>query len=107
MHSAYLFRAYNPIERGLGNGKRHIYTCFFSTELKGMIVMTRLTKCEKETIILTNEKDNFWNVFTYNKALQRRFRSFAERYPENYRIKSQNNKGGMTFEIDKGRMSVV
>ena len=68
--------------------------------------MTRLTKYEKETIILTNEEDDFWNVFTYNKGLQRRFMSFAKRYPENCRIKRQNNEGGMTFEIDKGRMSV-
>lgn len=79
---------------------------FFDTELKGMIFMTRLTKYEKETIILTNEEDDFWNVFTYNKGLQRRFMSFAEQYPENCRFKSQNNEGGMTFEIDKGRLSV-
>ena len=32
--------------------------------------------------------------------------SFAEQYPENCRFKSQNNEGGMTFEIDKGRLSV-
>lgn len=79
---------------------------FFDTELKGTIFMTRLTKYEKETIILTNEEDNFWNVFTYNKGLQRRFISFAEQYPENCRFKSQNNEGGMTFEIEKGRLSV-
>ena len=79
---------------------------FFDTELKGTIFMTRLTKYEKETIILTNEEDDFWNVFTYNKGLQRRFISFAEQYPENCRFKSQNNEGGMTFEIEKGRLSV-
>lgn len=79
---------------------------FFDTELKGTIFMIRLTKYEKETSILTNEEDDFWNVFTYNKGLQRRFMSFAEQYPENCRFKSQNNEGGMTFEIDKGRMSV-
>lgn len=79
---------------------------FFDTELKGTIFMTRLTKYEKETIILTNEEDDFWNVFTYNKGLQRRFMSFAEKYPENCRFKSQNNEGGMTFEIDKGRLSI-
>ncbi len=47
--------------------------------------MTRLTKYEKETIILTNEEDDFWNVFTYNKGLQRRFMSFAEQYTEERR----------------------
>ena len=79
---------------------------FFDTELKGTIFMTRLTKYEKETIILTNEEDDFWNVFTYNKGLQRRFMSFVEQYPENCQFKSQNNEGGMTFEIDKGRLSI-
>lgn len=68
--------------------------------------MTRLTKYEKETIILTNEEDDFWNVFTYNKRLQRRLMSFVEQYPENCRLKSQNNEGGMTFEMDKGRLSI-
>lgn len=65
-----------------------------------------MNKYEKETILLTNEGDNFWNVFTYNKGLQHRLQSFAEKYPENCRFKSQNNEGGMTFEIDKGRLSI-
>lgn len=68
--------------------------------------MARLTKGEKETIILTNEEDDFWNVFTYNKGLQRRLQSFADRYPENCRFKSCNSEGGMTFEVDKGRLSL-
>ena len=45
-------------------------------------------------------------MFTYNKRLQRRLMSFAECHPENFRFKSQNNEGGMTFEIDKGRLSI-
>lgn len=57
--------------------------------------MAKLTKYEKETIILTNEGDNFWTVFTYNKGLQRRLQSFAEQHPENCRFKSQNNEDEM------------
>lgn len=68
--------------------------------------MAKLTKYEKETIILTNEGDNFWTVFTYNKGLQRRLQSFAEQHPENCRFKNRNNEDGMTFEIDKGRLSI-
>lgn len=64
--------------------------------------MAKLTKYEKETIILTNEGDNFWTVFTYNKELQ----LFAEQHPENCQFKSWNNEDGMTFEIDKGRFSI-
>ncbi len=69
-------------------------------------MMARLTKYEKKTIILTNEGDDFWTVFTYNKRLQRRLMIFAEQHPENCRFESQNNEGGMTFEIDKGRLSI-
>ena len=68
--------------------------------------MARLTKYEKETIILTNEGDDFWTVFTYNKRLQRRLMFFAEQHPKNCRFKSQNNEGGMISEIDKGRLSI-
>ncbi len=70
---------------------------FFDTELKGTIFMTRLTKYEKETIILTNEEDDFWNVFTYNKRLQRRFIAineqilkFAQNYPTSFKTASSD-----------------
>ena len=52
--------------------------------------MARMTKYEKETIILTNEEDDFWNVFTYNRTLQRRLSTFAKEHPENCRFKSRN-----------------
>ena len=32
--------------------------------------------------------------------------TFAEQHSANCWFKSQNNEGGMTFEIDKGRLSV-
>ena len=65
-----------------------------------------LCKYEKETILLTNEEDIFWSVFTYNKGLQHRLQSFAEKYPETCRFKSRNNEGGETYEINKGRLSI-
>ena len=66
----------------------------------------RLTKYEKETIILGNEAESFWSVFTYNKGLQHRLQSVAEKYPENCQFKSRNNEGGETYEIDKWRLSI-
>ena len=30
----------------------------------------RRLKCEKETIILTNEDDGFYDVYTFNQSLQ-------------------------------------
>ena len=42
----------------------------------------RRLKCEKETIILTNEDDGFYDVYTFNQSLQKRLRAFAEKYPD-------------------------
>ena len=42
----------------------------------------RRLKCEKETIILTNEDDGFYDVYTFNQSLQKRLRTFAEKYPD-------------------------
>lgn len=44
--------------------------------------MNRLTKYEKETIILTSEGDNTYNVYTFNPALKRRLADFARKYPD-------------------------
>ena len=38
----------------------------------------RRLKCEKETIILTNEDDGFYGVYTFNQSLQKRLQAFAE-----------------------------
>ena len=40
----------------------------------------RRLKCEKETIILTNEDDGFYDVYTFNQSLQKRLRAFAEKF---------------------------
>lgn len=42
----------------------------------------KLSKYEKETIILTNEEDRYYSVYTFNQGLQKRLKNFAERYPE-------------------------
>ena len=41
----------------------------------------KLSKYEKETIILTNEEDRYYSVYTFNQGLQKRLKNFAERYP--------------------------
>ena len=65
-----------------------------------------LTKYEKETILLTNEDDGFWSVFTYNRTLQHRLKDFSRKCPENCRFKSRNSEGGETYEVEKGRLSI-
>lgn len=68
--------------------------------------MTRLTKYEKETIILGNEADDFWDVFTYNRPLKRRLAEYAAKYPDQCRLVRSNEEGGVTYRIKKARMSL-
>ena len=65
----------------------------------------KLTKYEKETIILFNEAEDQVNVFAYNVSLKRRLANFSRKYPELCRRKEVNKQGGVTYLIDKARIS--
>ena len=62
----------------------------------------RRLKCEKETIILTNEDDGFYDVYTFNQSL----RAFAEKYPDDCWLKGSSEDGSETYIIKKGRLSL-
>ena len=66
----------------------------------------RLTKYEKETIILFNEEDELASIYTYNMKLKRRLAKFSREHPEICRRKETNKQGGHTYLIDKSRMSI-
>ena len=66
----------------------------------------RRLKCEKETIILTNEDDGFYDVYTFNQSLQKRLRSFAEKYPDDCWLKGSSEDGSETYMIKKARLSL-
>ena len=66
----------------------------------------RRLKCEKETIILTNEDDGFYDVYTFNQNLQKRLRSFAEKYPDDCWLKGSSEDGSETYMIKKARLSL-
>jgi len=69
--------------------------------------MSRLTKYEKETIILTSEGDDTYNVYTFNPALKRRLREYAAKHPEHCRLESEDRTlGSATYVIDKARLSI-
>ena len=68
--------------------------------------MSRLTRYEKETILLTNELDDFWNIYTFNAALKRKLKNFASEYPELCHLKEQTEEGSMTYRVKKDRVSV-
>ena len=63
----------------------------------------RLTKYEKETIILFNEAEPTANIYTYNKALQNRL---AKQNPKCARLVTAYPCGAVTYEVDKKRLSV-
>ena len=66
----------------------------------------RRLKCEKETIILTNEDDGFYDVYTFNQNLQKRLRSFAAKYPDDCWLKGSSEDGSETYMIKKARLSL-
>lgn len=69
--------------------------------------MSRLTKYEKETIILTSEGDDTYSVYTFNPALKRRLADFARKYPKCCHLESEDKKyGSASYVIDKGRLSI-
>ena len=65
-----------------------------------------LTKYEKETILLTSEGDDVWEVYTFNPGLKRRLKEFAEKYPEQCHLRSSTAEGSMTYVVDKARLSI-
>ena len=67
----------------------------------------RLTKYEKETIILTSEGDDTYNVYTFNAGLKRRLADFARKYPAVCRLESEDkNIGCQSYMVDKARLSI-
>ena len=67
----------------------------------------KLTKYEKETIILTSEGDDTYSVYTFNFALKRRMADFAKKYPDLCRLESEDKKVGyQSYVIDKARLSI-
>jgi hypothetical protein len=67
----------------------------------------KLTKYEKETIILTSEGDDSYNVYTFNSGLKRRLADFAKKYPTICRLESEDKKiGCQSYVVDKARLSI-
>ena len=60
----------------------------------------------KETILLTNELDNYWEIYTCNSALKRKLKEFALKYPQLCHLKEQTEEGSVTYRVKKDRVSV-
>lgn len=68
--------------------------------------MGKLSKYEKETIVNFNEKESEATIYTHNADLKRRLAEFSEKYPALCRLKYQNTEGGVTYVMDKSRLSI-
>lgn len=66
----------------------------------------RLTKFEKETIILFNESEDKASIYTYNSGLKKRLKKFSRQYPQLCHLKEKNKYGGVEYLIDKSRLSI-
>ena len=86
--------------------KLYLHLIFFDTELKGTIFMTRLTKYEKETIILFNEGEDRAKIYTYNAGLRKRLATFSKKYPDLCRLEKNCEQGGVTYILDKSRLAI-
>ena len=68
--------------------------------------MARLTKYEKETIILFNEGEDKASIYTYNAGLRNRLAAFSKKYPDLCRLDMSMGQGGVSYWIDKSRLSI-
>ena len=65
-----------------------------------------LSKYEKETILLTSEGDDFYDIQVYDSKLKRRLTDFAVKYPDLCQITRQDPDGCIFCIIDKSRVSI-
>ena len=66
---------------------------------------TGLTKRQKTTAIYFDEYSDLIEVQTHNTELKKRLSQYATMYPEHCRQTDDDEQGGLTFEIEKGRLS--
>ncbi len=66
---------------------------------------TGLTKKQKATVIYFDEHRRMIEVQTHNTDLKKRLTAFAAKYPQCCRQTDDDEQGGLTFEIEKGRLS--
>mgnify|MGYP004670895423 FL=1 len=66
---------------------------------------TGLTKKQKTTVIYFEEHSRIIEVQTNNTDLKKRLTALAAKYPQCCRQTDDDEQGGLTFDIEKGRLS--
>ena len=68
--------------------------------------MMKLTKYEKETIILFNEAEDTASIYTYNAGLRKRLETFSKKHPDLCQLDKTYGQGGVSYMLDKSRLSI-
>lgn len=68
--------------------------------------MAKLTKYEKETIILFNEGEDTASIYTFNAGLKKRLALFAKKYPDLCRQEKTHEQGGVSYVLDRSQLSI-
>ena len=66
---------------------------------------TGLTKKQKTTVIYFDEHSRIIEVQIHNTDLKKRLTAFAAKHPQCCRQTDDDEQGGLTFEIEKRRLS--
>ena len=74
-------------------------------QFRRYFMKTGLNKRQKTTAIYFDEYSDLIEVQTHNTELKKRLTQFAAKYPEHCRQTDDDEQGGLTFEIKKGRLS--
>ena len=61
--------------------------------------MSKLTKYEKETIVLFNEGEDTAHIQTYNAGLRNRLAAFSKKYPDLCRLEKTYEQGGVSYVL--------
>ena len=67
----------------------------------------KLTKLERETVILFNEAEETAEVFTYNGRLIRKIQALCKDFPDKFQQINDNGVGGVTYRIPKKRVNIT
>lgn len=65
---------------------------------------TGLTKKQKTTVIYFDEHSRIIEVQTHNTDFKKRLMAFTAKHPQCCRQTDDDEQGGLTFEIEKGRL---
>ena len=68
--------------------------------------MVKRSKYERETIINFNELETEASIYTFHADLKRRLAEFSRKYPLLCRLESYTADGGVTYVLDKSRLSI-